>query len=363
MKNTRKIIVFFVFCFMNSLLLTLQNFACDSLQEEYLDWKNRPQQIKNHIRDKHIGNTSTFSDFFQDKKIVSDEPIFCQMNPLYVIQNILMEAQETQKTFFFLNLDVEDFKTNWMRSALATFKSNQNLLTDIRVYFIATCSHVCSSKTDYREGIFHLYEFDQFPAEYVRDALYKESLFLENEIDAVFTHKSLFKQSDPVGTCLQIYNLLRPKTGLFFGDEFYFNIEGNALKDGTEIFAYHMSLFRDIGAPFMIKRSFPEGARLNFVIRRNDKEPCHIPMQYLALERISPNPNLTSGAVTVFKYTLKWDNHPLSDDSLARTFYHGLERRYWIFGDKALYTWFKDRNLFIPNQSSPLKFWDPNGNL
>jgi hypothetical protein len=148
------------------------------------------------------------------------------------------------------------------------------------------------------------------------------------------------------------------------GDEFCFNIEGNAALDGDTIFAYHMSLFRDMGAPFILKRSLePDAKRLDFIIRRKDNQPCRLPMSYHGLERISPNPKLTSAGVSVFEYTLKWHSHPLSEDTLASIFYHGLERQCWVFGDKELFGWFQERHLFLQSRGEPLKFWDPDSCL
>ena len=355
------ILIFLTFFCIISLLISLNTSACEALDEECLDWRKRPQSIQTYIKDKHIGNRHSFSPPLQEDSLSTNAHIFCQMDPLLVVKSIILEAPKMQTTFFFLNLDVEDFSTNWTRRAIDVLKTQKDLPTDIVVYFISTCARFCSSKTNNRDGIFYLYEFDHFPLEYVRDALQRQGLFLDNEIDAVFTKKRLVKAVDPVGTCAQLYNLLRPKTGLLFGDEFYFNIEGNSSMDGDEIFPYHMSLFRDLGAPFILKRSLdPDTSCLDFVLCRKDEKPCRLPMSYHDLERISPNPNLTSAAVSVFKYTLNWNSHPLSDDNLARIFYHGLERKYWVFGNKNLYRWFQEQRLFLQNRSGPLKFWDPN---
>jgi hypothetical protein len=142
------------------------------------------------------------------------------MDPFFIVKNIISEAPKTQKTFFFLHLDVEDLSTSWTRRAPTYFKEQIDLPIDIVVNFITTCPGVCASKVNNRDGIVQLYEFDHFLLEYVGYALWKQGFFLDNVIDAIFTKKRLFKVVDPAGACVQIYNLLKPVTGLFWGMNF-----------------------------------------------------------------------------------------------------------------------------------------------
>lgn len=185
--------------------------------------------------------------------------------------------------------------------------------------------------------LYKIYNLGAFKIEELFAKFKEQKLDLENKLDLIISKWSFCHLVDPVGTFIQTYNLLRPKTGLLLIDGFMFLHEKDKLSD-VDHNGRLMQLFLDTKASFLTKsHSFP--SELNhFILQRSDSgKDCQLPMTYLDVEDASEY-QANSQLVTRFHRAPQEEDKEIYSESSD---YNSL------YGEAKLYDWLQINELFL----------------
>lgn len=114
------------------------------------------------------------------------------------------------------------------------------------------------------------------------------------QFDLIFSENTIYGLTDPLGTVSQLYNFLRPRTGLLFMDDFFFWVQG---QDKIEVDCFGdlrginiAKLLSAIRVPFLMRRACRNNYNYDyhhFIVSRKDEAPCQLPLSYLSTEESS----------------------------------------------------------------------------
>ena len=260
----------------------------------------------------------------------------------------IIEQSPNQKNFYFLDIGAGNFQLP--NKVYETFKED-SILEGKKLHVFGLSGE--SGRTIQKiEGHCSLYLSSAFQVEHIDNIFNIRDLDLKNKFDFVISRKCFFHLADPVGTFVQTYRLMRPKTGLFVGEGFYFSM--------TKDFAFINSLqvlelLFLTRKPFLIQKDNEEGTQRlpYFILQKSDDKECEIPWTYTAAHiksAIIATWKIGSSTITEFSYT----EPPTKEDkkkciNLFKTLKNNPSDM--LVGDQVLYQWLHDNKLISSNIS------------
>jgi hypothetical protein len=256
---------------------------------EYLDWKNRPEQVKLQIKKafvnlQHTEHLSNWRDCG-----AYEEYLLADISECALTKTIIKQHPE-EKEFFILDVGAGDFGCSLF---LANFlNSDIEIPKDIKVHIISIRGEPNPDLEVQDLGICKLYNLGCFPIENLLEEFERRGFNLLKKINLCLSRMALRHCVDPIGTYMQIYSLIKPKTGLLLIDGFFY-LRDNELKNTTSWWnntnMYWLLLHTK--APFFVYR-YNSGHSLDqFVIRRPDDQECQLPLNYVDTQSIEPYPD------------------------------------------------------------------------
>lgn len=255
--------------------------ATSFINATYLKIEDRPEEVKTAISrvfesfsTDHESNWGLYngSKFYE---LVGDDHL--------VAQKIIQEAPKDQTEFFFLDIGAGNFQ--WGRG-LAEFLNSKDFGRKFTAHIMGVRGErlLLTDSKEGRDGNCILYERGGFEIENIGSLLKNNWNGKFSKFDMIVSCWTFRHLVDPVGTFVQTYDLLRPGSGLFFADGFFFQDKADPLKHEEELM---QTLLHQTKAPFLA-RSYTAGRSFNrFVIQRKDSESLKLPMSYQGLIQLN----------------------------------------------------------------------------
>ncbi len=296
-----------------------------------LKWQDRPQEIQKKIDD-------TFSSLG-----------FCWREngkKIYVLVDVdtiklakyLMTSNPNQKEFYFLDLGAGLFQ--WGDNLAMEINKFTDIEDDVKVNIIGVRGERDNSPEFSTVGRCNIFKLSQFKVENLEEAFKSINLDLTDKIDCIYTRMCLIHLVDPVGTLLQAHKFLKPNTGLFFGDGFYYGLKGQSAKDifSQERFDKITKLLLDMKVPFLIEPDGGDRNTNNFVFKRNTDAPLNLPLKYTGMVCLGDR-KVYSDTATAFEH-IGPEPEWIGENPYPGRIFDKL------CGDLDLFNFFKNNNLF-----------------
>lgn len=262
---------------------------------------------------------------------------------------LIKENLATRKEFYFLDVGSGDF--SWGRALAEHINKQEGLPKDITVHIISVTAEPYGGPKLKQNGVCKLYEVDVFKVEDLRtllDIFYKKWGFsLHNSLDLIVSTYCFVHLHDPIGTLVEAYNLLRPKTGMMLVSDVYplFEDEGLSRNLNPEPV---IELLRDINAPLLVESYRDHFRSLPFLLQRPDEKPLQLNWDYSGLRSYKFNQS-EFRLIATLAPRKRSELPPFSEE-------FNKERLNYFFGDKALYSFLdkhcpkfhKDHPTFAP---------------
>lgn len=259
-----------------------------------LDWRDRPVELQNLVditfnlyRQRNVKEWR-----YQGDKTYS----LCGINEFELIKSII-KSHPDRKTFTFMDIGAGDFSLG--RHVVKSINNDAEIPNDVIVHMVSLTAEQNSHSVSRTEGKCKIYEFCSFKIECL-ESEFKiiQQIFdvdFTNQCDAIFTRWCLYHLVDVIGTLVQIFNLLRPTTGLLLADGFKYSL----CEDNFEEETFKKNFFTILlatQAPFIIDgltndgtnpltydsfgKGDPEIVFNHFVLRRPCEKRCELPLSY-----------------------------------------------------------------------------------
>jgi ankyrin repeat protein len=272
--------------------------ASQSTTSPYLCWRDRTAEINNSISRAFqaiVSNTQSSWGLFNGSDIYDIGGVKEQK----LMRKLIQEASLENKDFYALDIGAGNYQ--WGRALAQYLNARKDLPKDITVHIIGICGETHLEKAVTELGRCKLYEFGQFQIEKLMDEFQKRGLELANKVDLVVSSWCFRHLVDPVGTFAQAYDLLRPKTGHFLLDGFFFLHENEKMIDSLDFNGRMTRLCLETRAPFLTRNYNSTRSLNHFILNKPDDQPCHLHKQYLGVEDPGWGWQIGSETVTRFK--------------------------------------------------------------
>jgi hypothetical protein len=302
-------------------------------------WKNRPTSVTQKIDEifEPISCDFTTPSTWGCYNGISS-PEFSQVSLMTVAERILLSAPQEQKDIYIMDIGAGYFPYGWGRALIQHLNKLQTIRSDLKVHMISLCGERFGGEEIVEDGCCARYEFGQFKIEHLHDELEKRGLDLKNKVALIFTHMCLLHLVDPAGAFLQAINLLEPKSGLFFGDNFFFLTEKDTEESfGQDPLAYMISILNDTKAPFLINpKEELRGTGIRYMLKRETNEPLTLPMAYVGVEE-NPQQCLSQS-----RYSTRYQYDVHSYNIELPTYQGEPLSGCFLYGHKTLFTWVQE---------------------
>ncbi len=316
--------------------------------DEYLDWRDRPASLQATIdwqfKELQKKKNSSWGIYNGDASYG-----ILDINEANVALKLLRDAhQEGHEDIWFLDVGAGNFQLG--DSLAQTLKLSDEIPLGMHVNIIGIRGESYYGEDMVTMGPITLYKFGAFKIENLEEEFNHRNLNLRGKIDFIVSRWSMRHLVDPLGTWVQLYDLLRPKLGVMLMDWFYYLEENESLySDDTKSAAFQnqrshlLKLLNFIGDPFLIKTGNPSAKQTDqFILQKRHVDPLRIPLVYEETELCDRQLfDIGSSRLTHFKLIgsdfLK--QHPLHD-------LIGLSSNdKSLYGDLNLFRWVKANNL------------------
>jgi SAM-dependent methyltransferase len=335
------------------------------LGDRCLDWTQRPEALRTKI-------TEAFCKVNKDTESKwglyngSDEYVMLQTQDNNLVEAIIRNAPKTQKEFWFLDIGAGNFDWGRWRKwflkdhlarpwPLNCCQQKQSWLPrDIKINIVGIRGEQNSeSKAAQLADNIRVYNIGSFRVEDLHQEFQRVFGYsLEGRIDLIVTHWCFRHLVDPVGTFVQAYNLLRPGSGLFFFDGFFFLPEQETIGNVNPVKTM-ITLLEETQAPFLMQKHDSCRSLPHFVVRRPSSEPCRLLMNYFSSDHMPWGYQVGSGQVTRF-------TKPYQDAAQSGKFFRWKRGDTTVYGDKPLFDWLMTHNVFWKGwKGNEPPAWDP----
>ncbi|OHE73912.1 MAG: hypothetical protein A2007_00215 [Verrucomicrobia bacterium GWC2_42_7] len=203
-------------------------------------------------------------------------------------------AHPERKDFYVMDYGAGNF--SWGYGVANFFKKQSDLPKDIRIHVISLIGEHSRDPEIVQDGNCTLYNLGRFKLEEIEDIL-KERMppqfgDLTGQLDLIISAWTLRHLIDPLGSFAQLYNLLRPSSGVMFIDEFWF--DQNAFPVGEIPNSGPLSIMPYLVIDLNVKFLFNPMTNCknpSYAIARTNEKKCQIPLSYSTIRHL-PNPNL-----------------------------------------------------------------------
>lgn len=270
----------------------------------------------------------------------------CGIKEYELFKKIILQNPD-RKAFYALDIGCGNFQ--WCVGLSAFIETQNDLPKDITVHIFGVRGESYRGERVVETDRCKIYLLGAFKVEELFTEFKKQGFDLENNVDLTVTRWCFRHLVDPVGTLARTYNLLRPHTGLFLFDGFFFLLE-NTQMNGISGNRLMTQLILDTKASFLTKDHGDNKSLNHFILQRRDETPCQLPLSYLGSEFSGSNYQIGSQTVTRFKREPQKEDKEkfhlpggFSVDNATNSIVYDYSN---IYGDKKMYNWLKQNGLF-----------------
>jgi len=260
----------------------------------------------------------------------------------------LVKNEPTRKNFYVLDVGAGNFQWgDYLADVM------EDVLQDREVIL-----HIISvrGEKNLKNPIIHgkrckVYKLGAFEIENISREMQSRVGVGNNKFDLIISHWCLRHLADPVGTFVQLYNLVRPH-GVFLFDGFFYETKTLKIKPEKLEDVHMINLLFNSEAPFLVKTHNENYSINQFIVQKPDHRPCSLPMQYLSYTKTGfDNRYLQIGSNTICKF--KCDRRPVVKKAMNQ-----LRDRFTLAGDFNLYCYLKN-NKILPKGFDYEFRWEP----
>lgn len=264
-----------------------------------LKWQDRPTEIQNKISQtfSYLSSKSGGTWLFNGSEYYIHADVDTEK-----LAKHLMTSNPNQKEFYFLDIGAGNFE--WGDHLAGIINEFTGIADDVKVNIIGVRGEQYNGEKFTTVGKCNIFKLGQFKIENLEEAFKKINLDLTDKIDCIYTRWTFRHLVDPVGTLEQAYNLLKPKTGLFFGDGFFYSLNGQSAKDilTNARFDNITRLLLDMKVQFLIEPHDSTRAINRFVFKRNADGPLNLPLKYTGMVYVGDACQVYSQVATAFEH-------------------------------------------------------------
>lgn len=334
----------------------LENNASDNaFEQKPLDWRDRRDFMQDEVRRAFQNCNSKSLNAWQYKGDASYK--IGNINEFALIKSIIKNNPD-RKAFYFADIGAGNFALS--RGLVEKINADPEVSQDVIVHIISVTAEPNRSPLNATSGKCRTYELSDFKIECMEDefkrvAMEKTLGFdLKNFCDGIFTRWCLIHLIDPLGTLVQMINMLRAETGLLLADGFKFTL--NETMRGEDYRNNLFTLLNAIQMPFLVStyttddmglmfRTGNEVSINHFVLKKPNNKPCELPLRYQFLfekQLKSVDGAFIMGFKPHYKLTPIEDTHYTSSS------------RHDFVGDKALFDYLHQNALTRAKYLGPL---------
>jgi SAM-dependent methyltransferase len=263
----------------------------------------------------------------------------------HILAKYVMSSNPNQKEFYFLDIGAGDFQ--WNDFFAKQINCFPDIADDVKVNIIGVRGENYDGVKFSAVGKCNIFKLGQFKIENLEEAFQTINLDLTGKIDCIYTSWCFRHLVDPMGTLKQAYNLLKPKTGLFFGDGFFYSVNGQSAKDllKNKVSALDniTKLLLDMKVQFLIEPTDTMRVINRFVFKRNTDDTLHLPLKYTGMISLGDTCDVHSQVATTFDHI-----GPEPAWIGARPYPNLMYNK--LCGDLDLFNFFKDNKLFYSGE-------------
>jgi len=297
-----------------------------------LDWHDRSDDTKRHI-DRCFNTLSSRSNSKEWLYQGSHEYGLCSINELDFIRTMIKEAPASQKEFWIIDIGAGDFQ--WSHSIAGVFPEG------ITVNIIGLRGEKNLSERVRRSEGCNCYDLGAIKIEELDSELLREGFDIANKVDLIVSKWTFRHLTDPTGTFIQAYNLLRPGSGVMMLDGFFTGIDPGEYEDNGAM----MRIVMDTHALFLSSWYTASRSLHHFLLKRVDDTPCSLPMTYNSYADLEFGDQASSGRAMCFTREPQEDDEPIVEPT----------KPLQVTGDKELYEWLRSYELFDDNVWMPCR--------
>lgn len=312
--------------------MNVNNLEASSDGSKYLCWKDRPKFIQNQSdRAFESVNSDTVSNWRYNG---ATQYNMLGIEEQKLIKKIIQNAAKEQKDFYLLDIGSGNFQ--WGKAVVRYINEQKDLPEDIKVHVIGVRGEGGDS-TKEEIGKCKLYELTSFKIENLYQEFEKNGLFLEKKLDFAISRWCFRHLVDPLGTFVQVHDLLRPGSGTFIADGF-FSIDRTDEKErwGDQAPWEMLDLLVKTKAPFLLDDYDQSCSIVEFILQRPNENPCQLDMKYIDLAGVGFH-SQESKFVTIFDK----GKEKYGEDY----FHYNSDRTRTLYGDKKIYDWLRKDDL------------------
>jgi hypothetical protein len=322
----------------------MTNSHCFGAENLTLDWEKRPENIKQEIIQEFTNLSSqNFSSWgkFNGEKHYS----LLGINEHLLLKQMIKDAYPQQKEFYVMDIGAGNFE--WGRSIAGDINGDESIPNDIVLHIIGIRAEKNTDPEKIQKGKCILYELGKFPIENMANEFHKRNYDFSQKIDIIVSRWTFVHFVDSLGTFIQAYNYLRPKTGVILMDGFRLLFEDT--KPGeyrfqdvhdydpmTSTYNFDSQILyflSHIKAPVLVRDFGETTAHIQFMIRRPDDKKLEIPVTYIGLLKVAEaSPSFKQGATKIVQYhrNVPW---------ITENIIHSYPNHSDLLGDFQLYQW------------------------
>ena len=258
---------------------------------------------------------------------------------------LIQEAPSSRKEFHVLDIGAGNF--GWAKGMADFVDQRTDLPEGITVHIYGIRGERAPEFTVLKGRRSVLHGLGEFPVEDLGLEFKRRGLDLAGQLDLIISRWTFAHLTDPVGTFVQAYNLLRPGTGVLIMDSFRLLYESHPTRSGkTGPLGYARQMVDFLGqvqAPLLVRDTGEGVANYQFMVKRSGEAPASIPMDYLqTVEVETRSAHFARGSTHIVRYRRHFK--PLKDGEFnwphgAWTFYGDLGLFQWLPIDHALMEW------------------------
>lgn len=314
-----------------------------------LNIANRSPELKQQINAAFADAKKASYNFFGDEEIEYGASFFLYSYDL-ALAIIKKGIAAKQKDFYIIDIGAG---LGGFQNGLANYLAKSALPDDVNIYLIGLTAQedvpyskekVGKNCTKYLFGNFNAENFDaNIPI------LEQQGLKLRGNIDLAVSHLTLLHTIDPLGILIQIYDNLRPKTGMIFFDVFMVEAD---LADGKQTDLVSINDILSMSNASFLAPQLPQYTDEHlgsFLIRRSGSNTLQLPFSYGPLKLSTQRM-----AGKMLKLRASYINQDATKKPLKTKRNPGLKQVYFLGspGSEELYRWLLENSAELGRKTS-----------
>ncbi len=239
----------------------------------YLDWKDRPEQLKKKVDSAFysIANNSS-----SDWKVYNGSSCYgiLDISIWDLAKKVAAEASKEQTDIYLLDIGSGNFQ--WC-DAIARLCVNEEIKG--KHFHVFGVRGEGGEESIEKHSCCTVYKLTKFKVEEIFSEFQNRKLLKGIKFHIITSHWCFRHLADPVGTFVQTYDLLKAEMGYLLMDGFFFGLDENKC-DSQLARILLFRLLKMTGEPFLLQPWKIDANIGRFILKRTAVTDCKLPLSY-----------------------------------------------------------------------------------